>query len=54
MILASVATVKKGVKAGRSLEQIQKTDLGSEWESFSHGYLTTDKWLALVYKNLKK
>ena len=37
-----------------SLEQIQKTGLAPEWESFSHGYSTTDRWLALVYKSLKK
>lgn len=53
MILASIETVRKGIKAGRTLEQIQKTGLAAEWESFSHGYLTTDRWLALVYDNLK-
>lgn len=54
MILASIATVQKGIKAGHSLEQIQKTGLAPEWESFSRGYSTTDRWLALVYKSLKK
>ncbi|HWU43397.1 MAG TPA: hypothetical protein VN132_08165, partial [Bdellovibrio sp.] len=54
MILASIATVRKGIKAGQTLEQIQKTGLAPEWEPFSHGYLTTDGWLALVYKSLKK
>lgn len=53
MILASVATVKKGIKTGRSLEQIQNSGLSQEWASFSHGYLTTDRWLALIYKSLK-
>lgn len=54
MILASIVTVRKRVKAGQTLEQIQKAGLAPEWEPFSHGYLTTDRWLALVYKNLKK
>lgn len=53
MILASVATVKKGITAGHSLEQIQKAGLAREWEPFSHGYLSTDKWLAMLYSNLK-
>jgi glyoxylase-like metal-dependent hydrolase (beta-lactamase superfamily II) len=53
MILASIETVRRGIKAGRTLEQVQKAGLATEWESFSHGYLTTDRWLALVYDNLK-
>jgi glyoxylase-like metal-dependent hydrolase (beta-lactamase superfamily II) len=53
MIQASVATVQAGVKNGQTLEQIQKAGLAKEWESFSHGYLTTDRWLALDYKGLK-
>lgn len=54
MIHASIAIVQKSIKRGRSLESIQKAGLPSEWESFSHGYLTTDKWLTLVYHALKK
>jgi glyoxylase-like metal-dependent hydrolase (beta-lactamase superfamily II) len=53
MILASVAAVKTGIRRGLSLEQIQKAGLPKEWQSFSHGYLTTEQWLALVYQNVK-
>ncbi|MGZ3723956.1 MAG: MBL fold metallo-hydrolase, partial [Bdellovibrionales bacterium] len=49
MIRDSVRTVKNGIRAGRSLEQIQKTGLDKRWESYSHGYLTSEKWIALVY-----
>jgi len=54
MIMASIATVHNGIKAGYSLEEIKKRGLASEWEPFSHGYLTTDKWISLVYENIKK
>ncbi len=54
MIRASVDTVKNGIRKGRTLEEIQKSGLPAEWKSFSGGYLTTDRWLALVYKALKK
>jgi len=54
MILASIATVKKGIKSGLTLEQIQKAGLAPEWEPFSHGYVTTDRWIAMVYGSLKK
>lgn len=52
MILASIAVVKKAKRLGKTLTQVQKAGLPAQWESFSHGYLSTDKWLALVYKNV--
>ncbi len=54
MILASIAIVRKELKTGRSLEQIQKQGLPQEWETYSHGYLSTDKWLALLYHDLSR
>jgi cyclase len=54
MIRASIAIVRKGIRKGHGLPEIQKAGLPAEWESFSHGYLSTDKWLALVYKAEKK
>jgi len=53
MLLDSVSTISAGIKKGLTLEQIQKIGLPLKWESFSHGYLSTDKWIALVYKNIK-
>lgn len=54
MLLASVATVKSAIGKGHSLEQIQKAGLAKEWEIFGHGYLSTERWLALVYQDLSK
>jgi cyclase len=54
MILDSIETVQKGINAGRRLDQIQKTGLPGRWDSFSHGYLTTDRWIALLYKSLTR
>jgi cyclase len=53
MIRASIAVVRKGMKSGLSLEAIQKAGLPAEWEPFSHGYLNTDRWIALVHKGLE-
>lgn len=53
MIEASRAIVRRALKAGRTLEQIQKQGLPREWETYSHGYLNTDKWLALLVKSEK-
>jgi glyoxylase-like metal-dependent hydrolase (beta-lactamase superfamily II) len=54
MIVSSFATVRKGTKAGRTLEQIQKAGLDPQWEPFSHGYVTTDRWIAMIYAAIRK
>jgi glyoxylase-like metal-dependent hydrolase (beta-lactamase superfamily II) len=53
MLKESVAVVHSAIAKGISLEQIQKIGLPIKWESYSHGYLTTDQWIALVYKSLQ-
>ena len=54
MIETTVEFMKRELKKGHSLEQIQKIEVPSELQSFSHGYLNTNQWLALVYKGIKK
>lgn len=54
MIVASIATVRSAIRKGLSLEQIQKNGLPARWEPFSHGYRTTDQWLASIYDDLTK
>ncbi|MGE0171864.1 MAG: MBL fold metallo-hydrolase [Oligoflexales bacterium] len=49
MIEASIDTVRRGVAKGRSLEDIQKDGLDKKWESYSHGYVSTDRWIAMIY-----
>ena len=54
MIKASIVSIKNGISEGKSLEQIQKNGLDKKWESFSHGYISTDRWIALLYDNILK
>ena len=53
MIAASIAQVKRGLRAGRSLEQLQAAGLPKEWDDFSHGYVTTDRWIAMLFAALR-
>ena len=53
MILESTDIVKKGIKSGHTLTQIQKTGLPPNLEPFSHGFSTSDRWIELLYKSLK-
>ncbi len=54
MIAASVETVRRGIKRKKTLKQIQAEGLGKEWESYSHGYRSTDQWLESIYQDLRK
>jgi cyclase len=49
MIVASRDLVKRAIRTHKTLADVQRTGLDKKWDEFSHGYLTTDKWLALVY-----
>lgn len=54
MIVASIATVQKGIRSGKTLEQIQKAGLADELEPFSHEYVTTDRWIGMIYAAVTK
>ncbi len=53
MIETSVKFMKRELKKEHSLEQIQKMEVPSKLQPFSHGYINTNQWLALVYKGIK-
>jgi glyoxylase-like metal-dependent hydrolase (beta-lactamase superfamily II) len=50
MIVDSIATVRKEMDMGWSLDKIQNTGLNSRWEPFSHGYRNSNQWLESIYK----
>jgi hypothetical protein len=52
--MTGAAIVRNGIKANKTLDQIQKEGLPSKWLSYSHGYVTTERWLAMLYGGLKK
>lgn len=53
MLQVSLSTVRRGVRRNLSLAQIQKAGLPVSCEPFSHGFLTTDQWIAALYKSLR-
>ena len=39
------------MKAGKSLEEIQKAGLPSEWKDWGSGFINQDRWIAIVYNS---
>jgi hypothetical protein len=52
MLVDSMATVKSGIDAGKSLEDLQKAGLDAEWKDWS-SFIKTDQWIQIVYESLK-
>jgi len=52
MLQVSVSTVRAGLRRHQSLVQVQKAGLPASCEPFSHGFLTTDQWIAQLYQSL--
>jgi glyoxylase-like metal-dependent hydrolase (beta-lactamase superfamily II) len=53
MLVESMATVKAGMDAGKSLEDLQKAGLNAEWKDWGNAFIDTNTWIQLVYESLK-
>lgn len=52
MLKETLAVVDKGIKQGKSLEQLQKENVLAPWEKWNGGFLKTDTWLETLYNDL--
>jgi cyclase len=53
MLVESMATVKAGMDAGKSLEDMQNAGLNAEWKDWGNAFINTNTWLQLVHESLK-
>jgi cyclase len=53
MILATVGLVRAALAEGRSLEDIQKTDVLKDWKSWERGFTRND-WIGYIGASVKK
>jgi glyoxylase-like metal-dependent hydrolase (beta-lactamase superfamily II) len=53
MLKESRAAVAKGIKAGKSLEQLKKDKVLEPWQKFSGPFISTDAFLETLYNDLK-
>jgi len=52
MLKETLAVVDKGVKQGKSLEQLQKENVLAPWEKWTGGFVKTDTLLETLYNDL--
>lgn len=54
MLVESVALVRKGMAAGKTLEQLRADGLPEKWSSFGTGWITNARWIETIYNQSHK
>jgi glyoxylase-like metal-dependent hydrolase (beta-lactamase superfamily II) len=52
MLLATTDVVRKGMAAGKTLEQLQTDGLPEEWKEWGGGFIDTKSWIATIHGSL--
>lgn len=54
MLVDTTDAVKAGIAEGKSLDEIQKAGVASQWKSWGTGFIDEDRWLQMVYTSLTR
>lgn len=54
MLKMTSQIVTKQMEEGKSLEEIKTAGLLAEWESWSSGFINTDRWVSTIYKSYSR
>jgi cyclase len=52
LLVETAVLVRQAISAGKSLADIQAAGMPDRWSGWSHGFLSTDTWLSIVYDSL--
>jgi hypothetical protein len=52
MLTATTDAVRKGIAAGKTLEQLQADGLAEEWKDWGGGFIDTKSWIATIHASL--
>jgi len=52
MLVDCIATVRKGIDGGKSLEEIQAAGLSSKWEGWGAGFINDEVFIASIHQSL--
>jgi glyoxylase-like metal-dependent hydrolase (beta-lactamase superfamily II) len=52
MLTECIATVKQAIGEGKNLEAVRAAGLPEAYRSFGEGFISTDRWIATLYRGL--
>ncbi|MDX1578383.1 MAG: MBL fold metallo-hydrolase, partial [Gemmatimonadota bacterium] len=53
MLGETIAMVRQKMEDGRSAEEIQAEGVGSAWDGWGEGFISTERWLETIYRSLE-
>ena len=53
MLETCVNLVQEAIGGGKTLEEVQAAGVPEKWQSWGQGWMSTDRWLAIVYDSYK-
>jgi glyoxylase-like metal-dependent hydrolase (beta-lactamase superfamily II) len=51
MLLETTATIRQGIAAGKSLDELKQQGFAEEWKSWGSGYISTGRWIETMHSN---
>jgi glyoxylase-like metal-dependent hydrolase (beta-lactamase superfamily II) len=51
MLLETTKTVRQGIAAGKSLEDLKKQGFAEEWKTWGTGFIKTESWIETIHTN---
>jgi cyclase len=52
MLKDTSAVVAKGIKQGKSVDQLKQENVLAPWQKWSGDFITTEQWLVTLYNDL--
>lgn len=52
MLVETVAVVRKGMAANKSLDELKKAGFAEEWKSWGSGFIPADRWIETIHQSL--
>jgi hypothetical protein len=52
MLKETLAVVDKGIKAGKTLDQLKQENVLAPWQKWNGDFITTEQWLITLYNDL--
>jgi len=52
MLVETVAVVRQGIAAKKSLDELKTAGFAEEWKSWGGGFIPADRWIETIHQNL--
>jgi len=52
MLKDTMAVVEKGIKAGKTLDQLKQENVLAPWQKWNGDFITSEQWLVTLYNDL--